>query len=136
MPTTSGEELAPLGMKPISGHGDPVQMGVLTATEALRYAMSLPVACTISGAEEPRIIEQNLEIAQNFVPMTGAEMQALRDRCRQYAKDGRFELYKTSMKFDNPEARLVHDYPLDTTQVEVKDMIKETDNTGHAWPRV
>ena len=39
--------------------------------------MSLPVACTISGAEEPRIIEQNLEIAQNFVPMTAAEMQAL-----------------------------------------------------------
>jgi len=94
------------------------------------------VACTISGAEEPRIIEQNLEIAQNFVPMTAAEMQALRDRCRKYAKDGRFELYKTSMKFDNPEARLVHDFPLDTTQVEVKDMIKEADNTGHAWPRV
>jgi len=111
-------------------------MGVLTASEALRYAMSLPVACTISGAEEPRIIEQNLEIAQNFVPMTAAEMQALRDRCRQYAKDGRFELYKASMKFDNPEARLVHDYPLDTAQVEVKEIIKEADNTGHAWPQV
>jgi uncharacterized protein len=136
LPVLNQRGIAPLGMKPISGHGDPVQMGVLTATEALRYAMSLPVACTISGAEEPRIIEQNLEIAQNFVPMTAAEMQALRDRCRQYAKDGRFELYKTSMKFDNPEARLVHDYPLDTTQVEVKDMIKEADNTGHAWPRV
>jgi hypothetical protein len=81
-------------------------MDVLTASEALRYAMSLPVACTISGAEEMHIIEQNLEIAQNFVPMTTAEMQALRDSCRQYAKDGRFELYKASMKFDNPEARL------------------------------
>src|ERR1700691_65903 len=128
--------IAPLGMKPISGHGDPVQAGVLTAREALRYAMSLPVACTISGAEELHIIEQNLEIAQNFQPMTPAEMQALRDRCRQYAADGRFEMYKVSLKFDNPEARLVHDYPLDTAQGEVKDMIKEADNTGHAWPQV
>lgn len=67
------------------------------------------MACIISGAEELYIIEQNLEIAQNFLPMTAAEMQALRDRCRQYAKDGRFELYKASLKFDNPEARLVHD---------------------------
>jgi len=66
--------------------------------------------------------------------MTGAEMQALRDRCRQYAKDGRVELYKTSMKFDNPEARLVNDYPLDTPQVEVKDMIKETDNRATRQP--
>jgi uncharacterized protein len=43
---------------------------------------------------------------------------------------------RTSMKFDNPEARLVHDYPPDTAQFEVKDMIKEADNTGHAWPQV
>jgi hypothetical protein len=98
--------------------------------------MSLPVACTISGAEELRIVEQNLDIAQNFEPMTPAEMQALRDRCRQYAADARFEMYKVSLKFDNPEARLVHDYPLDTAQAEVKDMIKEADNTGHAWPQV
>jgi hypothetical protein len=41
-------------------------------------------------------------------------------------------MYKTSLKFDNPEARLVHEYPLDTAQAEVKDMIKEADNTGHA----
>jgi uncharacterized protein len=136
LPVLNQRGIAPLGMKPISGHGDPVQMGVLTAREALRYAMSLPVACTISGVEEMHILEQNLEIAQNFVPMTPAEMQALRDRCRQYAADGRFEMYKASLKFDNPEARLVHDYPLDTAQAEVKDMIKEADNTGQAWPQV
>jgi uncharacterized protein len=135
LPVLNQRGIAPLGMKPISGHGEPVQMGVLTAREALRYAMSLPVACTISGAEELHILEQNLEIAQNFVPMTRAEMQALRDRCRQYAADGRFEMYKGSLKFDNPEARLVHEYPLDTAQAEVKDMIKEAGNTGHAWPQ-
>jgi len=65
LPVLNKRGIAPLGMKPIRGHGEP-QMGVLTAREALRYAMSLPVACTISGAEELHILEQNLEIAQNL----------------------------------------------------------------------
>jgi hypothetical protein len=41
-------------------------------------------------------------------------------RAKPYAGDGHFELYKTSVKFDNPEARLAHGLPLDVEQVEVK----------------
>jgi aryl-alcohol dehydrogenase-like predicted oxidoreductase len=136
LPVLNQRGIAPLGMKPIGGHGEPVQRGVITAREALRYAMSLPVATTISGVEEPHILEQNLEIAQNFTPMTETEMQALRERCKHYAADGKFELYKTSIKFDNPEARLAHDFPLDMDSVEVKEMVEETSNTGRAWPQV
>ena len=61
-------------------------------------------------------------------------MQALRDRCRQYAVDGRFELYKLSLQFDNPEARLAHGFPLDMQQVEVREMIRMADNSGHPFP--
>jgi hypothetical protein len=43
--------------------------------------------------------------------MSAQEMQALRDHVRPYAADGRFELYKLSSKFDNPEARLAHQFP-------------------------
>ena len=136
LPVLTERGIAPLGMKPLSGHGDPVRMGALTAREALRYAMSLPVACTISGADSLLVVQQNLEIAQEFVPMTAEEMQGLRDRCRGYAADGRFEVYKSSLKFDNPEARLAHDYPLNVAEVEVQAMIKEADNTGHAWPQI
>ena len=136
LPVLNQRGIAPLGMKPIGGHGEPVQKGVLTATEALRYAMSLPVATTISGAEEMHILEQNLQIAQNFTPLTPAEMQALRERCKHYAGDGRFELYKTSIKFDNPEARLAHDFPIDMASVETKEMVHEVDNSGRAWPQV
>jgi aryl-alcohol dehydrogenase-like predicted oxidoreductase len=84
-------------MKPMSGHGDPVKSGVLTAEEALRYAMSLPVATTISGIDKIEVLRQNLAIAQNFTPMNEAGMNALRERCIRYAGDGRFELYKVSM---------------------------------------
>jgi len=82
------------------------------------------------------ILKQNLEIAQNFTPMSESEMQALRDRAKQYAGDGHFELYKTSIKFDNPEARLAHGFPLDMASIEVKQMIKATDNTGRPYPEV
>jgi uncharacterized protein len=128
--------MAPLAMKPIGGHGEPVQKGIFTAEELLRYSMSLPVATTISGVEKIEILEQNLRIAQNFTPMTPQEMQALRDRAKQYAGDGRFELYKTSIKFDNPEARIAHNFPLDLQQIEVRQMMKATNNTGRPFPEV
>ena len=128
--------MAPLAMKPIGGHGEPVQKGIFTAEELLRYSMSLPVATTISGVESIEILEQNLKIAQNFTPMSPTEMQALRDRARPHAGDGRFELYKTSIKFDNPEARIAHDFPFDLQQVEVRQMVKATNNTGDPFPKV
>ena len=50
-------------------------------------------------------------------------MQALRDRCARAAGDGRYEPYKLSLQFDNPQARLPHDFPLDITQKEVQEML-------------
>jgi aryl-alcohol dehydrogenase-like predicted oxidoreductase len=126
--------IAPLGMKPLSGHGEPISQGVITAEEGLRYAMSLPVATTISGVDSLEVLHQNLQIAQNFTPMTEAEMNSLRERVRPEAGDGRFELYKLSLKFDNPEARLAHGFPIDTQQSEVKDMLGAEMNTGHPFP--
>jgi len=136
LPVLNQKGIAPLGMKPIGGHGEPVQKGVFSAQELLSYAMSLPVATTISGVSEIRILEQNLKVAQGFTPLSESEMQALRTRARPYAGDGRFELYKTSLKFDNPEARMAHDFPIDMRQVETKQMVAETDNTGMPYPKV
>jgi hypothetical protein len=123
-----------MGMKPVSGKGDAVKKGVLSAEEALRYAMSLPVATTVTGMERMDILEQNLKIAQGFQPLSQSSLSSLRERVRQYAADGRFELYKVSLKFDNPEARLAHDFPLDPAQAEVKEIIKAAENTGKPFP--
>ncbi len=134
LPELNGRGIAALGMKPICGHGEPVQRGILTGEEALRYAMSLPVTTTITGIDKPEALQQALKVAQGFEPMQPSEMQSLRERCRTYAADGRFELYKLSLKFDNPEARLVHRFPLDMQQVEVREMLQMTDNSGHPYP--
>ena len=135
LPELNRRGIAALGMKPLSGHGEPIKAGALTAEEALRYAMSLPVATTISGVDSVQVLHQNLQIAQNFKPMTTAEMDELRNRCKLYAADGRFEIYKLSLRFDNPEARLAHGFPLDTTQSEVQDMLGSSENTGHPFPQ-
>jgi uncharacterized protein len=135
LPELNRRGIVALGMKPLSGHGEPITAGVLTAEEALRYAMSLPVATTITGIDGMDVLHQNLQIAQNFKPMTTAEMDELRNRCKQYAADGRYELYKLSLRFDNPEARLAHGFPLDTKQSEVQDMLGSSENTGHPFPQ-
>ena len=136
LPELNRRGIAALGMKPISGHGEPVSRGVITAPEALRYAMSLPVATTITGMESLDVLHQNLAIAQGFEPMSQPDMQALRERVKSQAADGRFELYKMSLKFDNPEARLAHEFPVDMQQVEMKEMIQATKNTGHPFPKI
>jgi predicted aldo/keto reductase-like oxidoreductase len=136
LPVLVRKGIAPLGMKPLGGKGEPIQKGVFTAAELLRYSMSLPTSTTITGVEDLNVLKQNLQIAQSFTPMSQTEMQALRDRAKQYAGDGHFELYKTSIKYDNPEARLAHQFPLDMASVEVKQMIKATDNTGRPYPEV
>lgn len=136
LPELNKRGIAALGMKPITGRGDPVKKGFLTAQEALRYAMSLPVTVTITGMDSLEILHQNLAVAQGFQPMSQQDMQALRDRLKPQAADGRFEPYKLSLKFDNPEARMAHGFPLDMQQAEVKEMVNATENTGHPFPKV
>ena len=98
LPEANRRGIAALGMKSLGGSGEMVRHGAVTAEEALRYAMSLPVAVTISGMDSLGVLQQNLAIARGFQPMTAAEMQALRDRVRPDASDGRFELFKTDQE--------------------------------------
>jgi hypothetical protein len=73
--------------------------------------MSLPVATVVSGIDSPRVLAQNLAVAQGFKPMTARMRDALQNRVASVAADGRFELYKTSAKFEGVEARRVHGLP-------------------------
>jgi len=111
LPELNRRGIAPLGMKSMGGSGEMVAKGAVTPDEALRYAMSLPVATTISGINSLDILRQNLAIARGFHPLSPAEMQALRDRCRTDAADGRYELFKTTKKYDGDVGREQHGYP-------------------------
>jgi hypothetical protein len=113
-----------LGMKPMTGKGMPISQNIVSPEEMLRYAMSLPgVSVTITGMESMERLNQNLAIARGFKPLDEKALQAIRGKCRNGAADGRFELYKVSLKFDNPEARRAHDFPIDAQQTEVKEQL-------------
>ena len=77
----------------------------------LRYAMSLPVAVTISGIDSLTVLHQNFEVARGFQPFSAAELQSIRDACRFDASDGHLELFKTTKKYDGDLGREMHGFP-------------------------
>jgi uncharacterized protein len=103
--------IAPIGMKSLGGDARQVTRKVITAAEGLRYAMSLPVATTVSGIDSMRVLRQNLKVASRFKPMSTREMEALRRRVADEAADGRFELYKTTAQHEGNVGRQQHGFP-------------------------
>jgi aryl-alcohol dehydrogenase-like predicted oxidoreductase len=110
LPVLAKKGIAALAMKSMGGGGDAVKKGVVSAEEALGYALSLPVATVVSGIDSLAVLHQNLNIAGGFTPWPAAAMQALRDRVRPLAADGRFELFKTSKKYDGKPGREQHGF--------------------------
>ncbi len=112
IPEAVRQGITPIGMKSMSGGGDPIKRGVATPQELLRYAMSVPgIMTTVSGIDSYDVFEQNLRIAENFAPMSVAEMQVLEARVAEIAGDGRLETYKSTKLFDDAEGRKQHDFP-------------------------
>jgi uncharacterized protein len=112
LPELSRQGIAPIGMKSLGGEGDAVKKRAVSAKDALRYAMSLPVAVTVSGIDSLKVLRQNLSVARGFQPFGAAEMQEMRTRCASFAVDGRFELYKTTSKHEADVGRKQHGFPL------------------------
>jgi aryl-alcohol dehydrogenase-like predicted oxidoreductase len=111
LPVANKRGMGVLGMKSLGGSGEMIKHGALTAEDGLRYAMSLPVTTTISGMDSIAVLEQNLRVARGFSPLSAQDMQALRDRTRELAADGRYELFKTTTKYDGKVGREQHHYP-------------------------
>ena len=111
LPELNRRGIAPIGMKSLGGGGAPVERKAVKIADALRYAMSLPVATTVSGIDSLKVLKQNLKIASGFRPMSRREMADYRAHCARWANDGRFELYKTSARYDGDEGRRQHGFP-------------------------
>ena len=111
LPAAVEKGMAVFSMKSMSGSGESIVNGALTPTEALSYAMSVPgVSTTISGMDSMAVLEQNLAILRNFQPLSEKQMADLREHGRQF-RDGRYELFKSTMKYDGDVGREQHDFP-------------------------
>ena len=114
LPVAMSKGMAVFSMKSMSGSGESIVHGALTPTEALSYAMSVPgVSTTISGMDTMEVLDQNLEILRNFKPLSELQMNQLREHGKQFS-DGRYELFKSSLKYDGDLGREQHDYPSST----------------------
>jgi aryl-alcohol dehydrogenase-like predicted oxidoreductase len=112
LPEVARQGIAAIGMKTFGGEGDSVRKRIVSASDALRYAMSLPVAVTVTGIDSLKVLRQNIGIARGFQPLRSAEMQQMRARYAGFAVDGRFELYKTTSKHEADVGRKQRGYPL------------------------
>jgi aryl-alcohol dehydrogenase-like predicted oxidoreductase len=112
LPELLRQRIAPIGMKSLCGHGEAVTKRVISAADALRYAMSLPVATTVSGIDSMKLLKQNIRVATDFKPFTAPQMERLRHRMADVAADGRFERYKTTAEHEGDEGREQHGFPL------------------------
>src|SRR6185436_19730385 len=120
LPRLVQERIGVLGMKPIS-NGIILRSRTVSAAECLRYALSLPVSVVITGIDSLSILEQALDVARTFRPLSADERGALLARTAAAAAHGEFEPFKTSSVFDgtaeHPEwlgeepARLTHLMP-------------------------
>ncbi|MBI3544698.1 MAG: aldo/keto reductase [Deltaproteobacteria bacterium] len=98
--------IAPLAMKSM-GSEVILKSGVVQPVECLRYALSRPVSVVITGIDSLPILEQALEVASTYRPLSDDETAELLARTRDAALSGKFELFKTTDHFDstaqNPE---------------------------------
>ena len=99
LPVLVKHDIGVLGMKPM---GDSLILRSKTATpiECLHYAMNLPTSVVITGCDSLNILQQALDAARSFQPISSVEVSALLAKTAPAAKEGEFERYKTSHDFD------------------------------------
>ena len=114
-PLAQEQGIGVIGMKSLAnGHlfDDPAV--TITAEEAIRYALSQPVASLCVGVDSMAVLEQDLRIGQDFVPMTPEEQAEAVEKVFPHCWAGQHEPFKTSFDYEGNEARKEHGLPLKT----------------------
>jgi aryl-alcohol dehydrogenase-like predicted oxidoreductase len=72
--------------------------------EALHYSMQPPVSVVVTGIDSQAILDQAFEAVKTYKPMSESEIAGLLARTSVAAADGKFELFKTTNRFDGTAA--------------------------------
>ncbi len=100
LPELVKRNIGVLGMKSM-GDTTILKSKVVTATECLHYALSLPTSVVITGIDKPEILDQDLQAARTYKQVTKEQIAALLARTAPAAPEGKWELFKTSAHFDS-----------------------------------
>jgi aryl-alcohol dehydrogenase-like predicted oxidoreductase len=106
LPELVQQNIGVLAMKTLA-NGTILESKTVTAIECLQYAMNLPASVVITGCESLKDLEQALNAARTFKPMSDEQVSALLAKTKKAAARGEFELFKTTSVYDgtasNPE---------------------------------
>jgi predicted aldo/keto reductase-like oxidoreductase len=100
LPRLVEQGIGVLGMKSM-GSGVILKSKVVKPVECLHYALNLPTSVVITGIDSMNILDQAIEAARTFKPMTRKQVSSLLARTAEAASAGKFELFKTNVKFDS-----------------------------------
>ncbi|MGA3201051.1 MAG: aldo/keto reductase [Bryobacteraceae bacterium] len=99
LPRLVDQGIGVLGMKSM-GDGNLLKSGRVKPVECLHYALNLPTSVVITGCESMAMLDQAIDAAQTFQPLTRAEVEALLAKTKDAAMTGEFEPFKTTQQFD------------------------------------
>jgi uncharacterized protein len=111
LPELNRRDIGCIGMKSLGGGGQILSGLGLTAQQARRYALSLPISTLVCGISSLENLEQDVEIGRSFTPMSAEEQQTLLDSIREEAGDGRYEWFKSTQHYDSQVHREQHGFP-------------------------
>jgi predicted aldo/keto reductase-like oxidoreductase len=100
LPEAVKQGIGVLGMKSL-GAGVILKSKTATPIECLHFAMNLPTSVVITGMTSDRDLNQAIEAAKTFRPMSESELAALLSKTREVAAHGEYELFKTSTHHDS-----------------------------------
>jgi len=103
VPELVRQNIGILGMKSL-GNGYILKSGTVSATECLHYALNLPTSVVITGIDSLSILDQAIEAARTFRPLSEEEISRLLAKTASAGTRGEYELFKTSMLFDSTAA--------------------------------
>ena len=99
LPRLVKEGLGVLGMKAL-GFGAILDSKTASAIECLHYALNLPTSTVITGIDSLKILDQAVEAARTFTPMSQEQVSALLARTAAASASGNYEPFKTDTGFD------------------------------------
>ena len=80
----------PIEVQQRSWEGIATRPGTLNMREAMNYVLSLPVSTVIVGCENVAQLEENVQIAREFTPLSQAQMAALNKKVAPVLKQALF----------------------------------------------
>ena len=95
-------------MKSVTGNAEPIKQGVVTPQEAIRYVLSLPIASLVSRIDSAQILKAEPGDCPSVHAHDRRRNGGLRARVAMYAMDGRFELFKSTNRYDGRIGREQH----------------------------